>query len=135
VSWEDGYDNWKLAYPPEYDAEREPGCWCGEGDDPCPLHGEDEPASELPARDAHGQPLRQPDLHRGDCLTCGAEDCGPRHVCPDPEYLGPALPPKPFVKRWDPVSAQWVWCMVENGKAWDFKRGAYTDVRPEEVTP
>ena len=73
-------------------------------------------------------------IYRGYCFTCGAEDCGPRHVCPDP-VLGPQAPPKPFVKRWDPRSGYWVYCLVEGGKAWDPRLGDYAEVRPgEELT-
>lgn len=35
------FDDWKLAYPPEYDEQRAPGCLCGEGDSPCPVHESD----------------------------------------------------------------------------------------------
>jgi len=78
---------------------------------------------------------RTPDIHHGYCGTCGTDDCAPRHVCPEPEYLHPAPPPKPFVRRWDPVAGFWVQCIIEGGKAWDPKRGAYTEVKPEEVIP
>lgn len=74
---------------------------------------------------------RVPDLHRGNCLACGAEDVDASHECPDPEY-GPHLPPRPFVRRWDPHDKQWVWCMVEHGTAWDYRTRAYTPVQPGE---
>lgn len=77
--------------------------------------------------------MSRANLHRGYCFTCGADCCGPRHVCPDPEVLGPQPLPKPFVKRWDPVGGLWVHCMVENGKAWDFQAQDYTEVKAEEV--
>jgi hypothetical protein len=77
---------------------------------------------------------RTPDLHRGHCFTCGT-DCGPgEHVCPDPQY-GPPPPPKPFVRRWDPIGALWVQCIVENGTAWEPRVGRYTPVQPEELQP
>ena len=73
-----------------------------------------------------------PNIHQGHCFTCGT-DCGPRHICPEPEVLLPQPPPKPFVKRWDPVAGLWVSCLIENGKAWDFQRRAYTDVKRGEL--
>lgn len=76
---------------------------------------------------------RTPDIHRGYCFTCGAEDIVGEHVCPDPEYLFPALPPKPFVRRWDPFVGMWVDCIVENGKAWDPRAEKYTEVKPGEL--
>jgi hypothetical protein len=69
------------------------------------------------------------------CFTCGAEDVGSRHVCPDPVVLNPQPPPKPFVKRWDDASGSWCHCMVENGKAWCPRAQSYTEVQPgEELT-
>mgnify|MGYP001590467435 CR=1 FL=1 len=79
--------------------------------------------------------MSRPNLHRGHCFTCGAEDVAERHVCPDPEVLFPQPLPKPFVKRWDPIGGMWVHCMVENGKAWCFQSATYTEVKPgEELT-
>lgn len=77
---------------------------------------------------------RAPVLQHGYCFTCGAEDVPREHVCPDPQY-GPPPPPKPFVKRWDPVAGMWVHCIVENGQAWEPKTGRYTDVKPGELQP
>lgn len=50
------------------------------------------------------------------------------------EVLQPQPLPKPFVRRWDPTGGYWVQCIIENGKAWDPKRQAYTDVLPGEVS-
>jgi hypothetical protein len=67
------------------------------------------------------------------CAACCTDyRYGTRHVCPDP-VQGPPTPPKPFVKRWDPIGACWVHCMVENGKAWEPALGTYTDVKPGEL--
>lgn len=76
--------------------------------------------------------MNRASIHRGYCFTCGAEDCGPRHICPDP-VLGPQPLPKPFVKRWDPRAGLWVHCMVERGMAWDPTAQAYTEVKPGEL--
>jgi hypothetical protein len=46
--------------------------------------------------------------------------------------IGPLPLPKPFVRRWDPIGAMWVECMVEQGKAWDPALGRYTPVKAEE---
>lgn len=50
-------------------------------------------------------------------------------------FIGPQPLPKPFVRRWDPIGALWVQCIVENGKAWDPKLGSYTPVTARELTP
>ncbi len=78
--------------------------------------------------------MSRANLHRGYCFTCGAEDVGDRHVCPDPMVLNPQPPPGPFVKRWDPVGGLWVHCRIEKGKAWCFEARAYTEVRRGELT-
>ena len=77
--------------------------------------------------------MNTPDIHRGYCFSCGAEDCAPRHICPDPVVLNPQPLPKPFVKRWDPAAGLWVHCMVERGKAWNPKARTYTEVKPGEL--
>lgn len=76
---------------------------------------------------------RAPDIHRGYCFACGAEDVEGEHVCPDPQVLQPQPPPKPFVKRWDPHAGMWVQCIIERGKAWEPRVGKYTEVQPGEV--
>lgn len=77
---------------------------------------------------------RAPDIHRGYCFTCGAEDVEGEHVCPDPQH-GPPPPPKPFVRRWDGNAGMWVRCIVENGVAWEPRVGKYTPVHPRELEP
>lgn len=77
--------------------------------------------------------MRTPVIVDGDCLACGTFLVSRYHVCPEPEVLCPQPPPKPFVKRWDPVGGLWVSCMIENGKAWDYQAQAYTEVRTEEL--
>lgn len=82
------YDNWKLAYPPEYDEDRDPGCLCGEGDAGCPVHGEE--TEQVSAKCHHcGGPLQ--------CLTDQEDDRHPLMACADGSeckglFCGPSLP-------------------------------------------